>query len=58
MGDLGVLGEAQRLVLHHLEQLEDGGGIEGDAAKDKGVQAGSQSINVCWPPPTDDTQGD
>ena len=34
-----------------LEQLEDVGSIEGDAAKDKGVQAGSKSIHVCGAAP-------
>ena len=51
MRDLRLGGEAQGLVLHHLEQLEDRSGVEGDAAKHKGVEAGTQRIYVCRPPP-------
>ena len=37
VGDLGLCREAQGFMLHHLEQLEDGWRIEGDAPKHKGV---------------------
>lgn len=33
-------------MLDHLEELEDIGGVEGDTPKDKGIQAGSQGIDV------------
>ena len=49
--DLGLGGEAQGLMLHHLEQLEHRRRVEGDAAKDKGVQAGPQGIHICGTAP-------
>ena len=39
--DLRPIGEAQRLVLDDLEELEDIWSIEGNSAKNEGVQTGS-----------------
>ena len=51
MRDLWVLRESEGLMLHHLEQLEDRWSIERNAAKDEGVQACSQGVDVCWAAP-------
>ena len=51
------LREAQRLMLHHLEQLEDVWGIEGNAPEGKGVQAGAQGIHVSRPTPAPKEHG-
>ncbi len=48
---MDILWELERLMLYDLEELEDIGCIEGDAAKDKCVQAGSQGVNVSWSSP-------
>lgn len=45
-GDLRPVWEAERLVLDHLEKLEDIGSIERNTAEDKGVQAGPQGIHI------------
>ena len=44
-------GEAQRLMLDHLEQLEHRGGVERDAAKHKGVEACPKRVYICGPAP-------
>lgn len=46
-----LLGEAQRLCLHDLEQLVHGGRGEGDAPVHKGEQAGAQRIDIRRPAP-------
>lgn len=38
-GDMGPVREAEGVILDYLEKLEDVGGVEGNAAKDKCVQA-------------------
>ncbi len=49
--DLRPIGEAQRLVLDDLEELEDIWSVERNSAKDEGVQTGSQGIHICWTTP-------
>lgn len=44
-------GEAQGLVLDHLEQLEHRGSVEGDAAKHKGIEARPKCVDICGPAP-------
>lgn len=46
-GDVGAVREAQRVILDDLEELENIGGIEGYAAKNKGVEAGPKGIHIC-----------
>lgn len=48
---MDVLWELEGLMLDYLEQLEDVGGVEGDAPEDKRVQAGAQGVDVCRPAP-------
>ena len=50
-GNLWSIREAQRLILDHLEELEDVGRIEGDAPEDKRIEAGTQRIDVRRPAP-------
>jgi len=55
--DLRPVGETQGLVLDDLEELEDIWGVEGDAPKHKGVEAGSQGVHVCRSAPAPEKSG-